>query len=509
MNNNLFRLSSALAIVLALGVVLNSCPANTDDDTAGTPGTTSDQTVFIGSFADVEFIGDFRARFSNQANEVTSAAKIVVLDGTYATNGSAIQAITGAYNAGAAIVLVRPSASQQAALMAVIQHKSVLHQAGNNTPIDMYAFNKFDEHHVLMTQLIPDSREDDTVTRLTRDENDPENITETTEAFTGSHQVGAPVVNWASFLDAIVQWLDTHNNGSRSTAALQNRAATGDVAAIVNSQRLTITAPGACEYTLENTTIGCNTIAVSIQYYVWAIYNKDTQKDYYIVSEDITIPSAGLGYRENYDSGDHYRNTGFYLNNFATNHIPQSPNGTALARDSQVFLLKQSPETTNGSQTVTTGTSWSMSGSLGFNGLGGTGSGSGSVSYSTSTSRTITDFGVRNNSLTTPGTANALWEYHLQNAPEVSAPPLLHSRTPKVGPAPNLARSTATFSNEWIWEIPTETDSTDSYRMQVQGISWYAYTWAHSNRAWSCVYGAAESGANFKQTFILTPPPRN
>ena len=493
-------------IAIAAMVTFTGCPTDGGDD-GGAAVTTGYQTAFVGSFAGVEFLNNFKARFSNQVSTVTRETKIVVLDSAYPPNGSAMPAITDAYNAGAVIVLVRPNASQQAALTDVIEHKPMLHQTGDNSPIDMYAFNKFNEHHVLMTKMILDNRSSSTVTRLTGNENNPEDITETTESFTGTHQVSDPIVDWEAFLDAIVGWIHTRNDGR--SVVNSPRAAADDVRDITNAQRWTITASGACGYKLANTNIGCNTIAVSIQYYIWAIYDRTSQKDYYIVKEDISIPSFGLGYRENYDSGDHYRNTGFYLNTFVTNHIPQSPNGTALVRDRQVFLLSQSPQTTNEGDTVTTGTSWSLGGSLGFNGVGGTGSVNGSVSYSSSVSQSIKDFVVYNKSLTTPGTANALWEYHCKNVPAVSAPPWNHNRTPKVGPAPDLARYTATFSNEWIWEIPAAAGSTDSYKMQVQGVSWYAYTWAHSDHILSCLYGAAESGANFDQTLILTAPPRN
>jgi hypothetical protein len=511
MNTNffrpVFRLTVALVTVLALGAFLAACPVNSDDDKDSVSKTTPDQTVFVGNFEGVEFINDFRARFPKRANEVTSATKIVVLDGSYSTSGSAIPAITTAYNEGAAIVLVKPSSSQQAALTAAIQHKSALYQTGEE-PIDMYAFNKFDEHHILMTELLLGYPADDTVTTITVDYDNAGAITgttENTETKTNIHQEQNPIVNWAAFLDAMVEWLDAHNNGEALRAS---RAAADDVANLMNAQKFTITASGACGYTLANTNIGCNTIAVTDQYYVWAIYDKTNHEDYYIVREDISIPSGSLGYRENYDSGNHYRNTGFYLNTFRSNHIPQSPTGTALSLNSGVFLVSSSPATANNSQTVTTGTSFSLSGSLGFNGLAGTGSAGGSVSYSNSVSQTITDFGLTNNAYSN-GTANTDWSYHIQNEPEVSAPPWNHSRTPRVGKAPDIAKSTATFTNEWVWRIPTAAGSTDSYKMQVQGSSWYAFTWAHSDAPWSCEYGAAESGANFDQTFILTPPPRD
>jgi hypothetical protein len=515
-----------LTAALAFGLVLTGCPTDSDDDDGGQVRTTSERAAFLGNFGAGTFRADFKARFTNQSSTIDGNTEVVVIAGEYPLNGAEADAVGTAYQAGAVIILIEPTGTQQAALTSAIEHRTALaHNTGDVVLCDMYAFNKFDQHHVLNTSMTFSDEIPQQITNVRVDPDTQELVTEEITEGVPSPSRVKPAKDWDAFFGVMIEWVEAHNNGtpnatmsSIGSRAITDNSATDDaVLSAQNAQKFAFSIAGAAGLTLKNTSIACKSTVVTVQYYVWAVYDQNAQEDYYIVREDVTIPSGNLGYVADApaDDGGYTKNTGFYLYEFYSNHVPQNPDGQQLALNTEVYSVSTSPATANGVQTVTTGTTWGMSGSLGFSGLGGTGSLGASLSYSSSTSRTISDFSVTNEYGQVSGlmndsdTANTRWTYRIANMPAFTGPSFWYPETVDVGEAPSLAKSTANFTNEWIWRIPTTANSGKSYQMRVRSHSYYAYSYNQATAPWQYTDGWQASGLVIDQPFALTPPPRN
>jgi hypothetical protein len=303
----------------------------------------------------------------------------------------------------------------------------------------------------------------------------------------------------------MVGWIDAHNNGQKG-GNYGARAAADDIADLMNAQQVVYTYSTASNQKRHDG-VACNTIAVTDLYHIWAVYDKTNHNDYYIVQEDVTFPSAGLGYTANHhDNGgdDHYNDTAFYMWGFQSDHVALGKNSENI--DGRLVLEKNTPESANGTSTVTSGFTWGVNGSFGFNGMGGTGSVGGSVSYTDSTTKTITDFYVQN---LTDG-KSAKWYYSISSdkVPPKSDGGFWHSRTVNVGDAPVLARTSAQFHNAWLWEI-TGTSGNDVYKMKTEAQPRIGNSWIHSTDDWEWKSSDVSYWSTFTNTINLTPPPRN
>jgi hypothetical protein len=120
-------------------------------------------------------------------------------------------------------------------------------------------------------------------------------------------------------------------------------------------------------------------------------------------------------------------------------------------------------------------------------------------------SRTAFDFVPIGNN-----TANARWNYNLQNYPHASVGSFWHDYPVTLTNAPTIATNTATFHNNWIWKIPTNRTSTANYQMITYMNANFAW-----QSAWSITWGRLRtegpiaSGSILNKTITLTPPPRN
>jgi hypothetical protein len=513
------KLVLTAAVVLVLGV--GGCGgAGAGSDGGYAPVKSSDRAVFLGDFAGNKFIGDFKARFTNRSAEVDGSTKVIVLDGSYPSNDEVIPAIVTAYQAGAVIVLVRPSQKQQMASTDAIEHKTALHHVSENASVcDMYAFNKFDDHHIFsmegnysMSGKVTQGGE-----TVEYDPDTGEEISTTPNVPADYVPVAVePVVDTAPFFDIIVAWIDAQNNnekgdGARGAAFRRDasRAAADDVSAMINAQQVVYTYLGASRYA-TNSGRACKSIPVSDIYLIWAVYDKINHADYYVVQEDVTIPNSGLGYIVN-ESKDRYKDTAFYLHSFNVNHFPLSPNGAALPLNTGAILMKHAPETANNATTVSSGFSWTLGGSLGFSGMGGTGGVSASMTHTDSESRTITDFVETNLCLDALTQANAKWDYSINHdkLPKKDKPAWNHANTVNIEGAPALATGTAQFHNVWVWEILNTGTGTDAYKMRTEGQTTYGNSWAHADGTWAYSWCDAEDGPTYNNTVNLTPPPRS
>jgi len=152
-----------------------------------------------------------------------------------------------------------------------------------------------------------------------------------------------------------------------------------------------------------------------------------------------------------------------------------------------VPLEKTSPENANDKTTITSGISYSLSGSLGFNGNGPTGSLTAGATFNNSQSFSLSDCSVNNMSGSEGKKHLAAWEYSFAD-PANGSTEFYYT---ELKDAPLLSRSNFQPVNQWIWTVPRSfTDKWSNFRFKSE------FTWTNGrsegqmNCCWIKVQGA-------------------
>ena len=186
----------------------------------------------------------------------------------------------------------------------------------------------------------------------------------------------------------------------------------------------------------------------TLRYTIYSCHSFSQNQDYYLVSQSAQLNPSTLWKRTqeghvNWPNIYEPKQEGHMRRYIFRNYWGTSPGGSSP-------LVKNSPENANETSTVTSGFSWSASGSIGFAGMSGTGSLSGGVSYSSSQSFNISDCKVNNNCGGEGLSYLAKWEYDL--ADPANGDP--HFYWSELRDAPLLARSNFQPVNQWVWVVP-------------------------------------------------------
>ena len=185
----------------------------------------------------------------------------------------------------------------------------------------------------------------------------------------------------------------------------------------------------------------------TIRYTVYSCHSFNDNLDYFLVSQSAQLNPSARWKRtqEGHVRWPHIyepKQEGHMRRYIFSNEWGENP-GNAVP------LVKHAPANANKSSSVTSGFSWSASGSVGFAGLSGTGSLSSGVSFSTSQTFTIDDCTVNNNC----GGGKAYlaeWRYVFADPANGTA----HFYWSELKDAPLLARSNFQPVNQWIWVVP-------------------------------------------------------
>ncbi len=142
-------------------------------------------------------------------------------------------------------------------------------------------------------------------------------------------------------------------------------------------------------------------------------------------------------------------------------------------------LDKTSPENANNVSTVTSGMSWSMSGTFGFNAVQGpNGSMSTGMTFNSSQSFSVSDCTV-NNKCGSEYKHTAEWEYDFAN-PSNGSTEFYYT---KLNDAPLLSRSNFQPVNQWVWTVPrTFSEAVDSFKSE------FTWTNGHSEGQLNCAW---------------------
>ena len=188
-----------------------------------------------------------------------------------------------------------------------------------------------------------------------------------------------------------------------------------------------------------------------LNYTVYSLHSFSDGQDYYLVKLESTTNAqnqyadvtnraiCGIDCKSNHVTG--------YTSRLKWKHtIPDASN-------TDITIVKHSPETLNSSHTHTDGFSYNFSGSVGYNGTNPTGSFSGGVNYSTSDTTTISDYTVLDQcSSNSAGLAQWVYEFSRPNNGDKHMSFYAKDSYRGVN-ATNASRYTHTAHIEWIWAV--------------------------------------------------------
>ena len=221
----------------------------------------------------------------------------------------------------------------------------------------------------------------------------------------------------------------------------------------------------------------------TIRYTLYSCHSFTNNMDYYFVTQSAQLnPSVLWKWIEkghvSYPNIYLPEQEGHMRRYLFENYWGETPEG--------VPLDSSSPQNANNVSTVTSGVSWNLGGSLGFNAQGPTGSLSTGATFSNSQSFSVSDCSINN--MSGSGSKDmAKWEYTFAN-PANGSTDFYYT---ELKDAPLLSRSNFQPVNQWVWTVPRSfTDKWDSLKFKSQ----FTWTNGHSegqlNCAWIKVEGA-------------------
>jgi hypothetical protein len=309
---------------------------------------------------------------------------------------------------------------------------------------------------------------------------------------------------YGNILNHFVEWIDNNGPKSRNQREEQAQALAdgNNLANLIKAQTVTFSNIAQGPWPLGSNNFQ-PTSSYTNTYFIYAVDAKDQGYDYYIIEQESMLPN-GVMYRGKFDNYKAY-----YLYSYSTDHYLLQAYAGEIT---EANILQPYPFTAVGSTSSTTSQSYNISGSLGFQGMGGAGSISGGATFSSSHTTNTSDILIQNQAMQrdegTPGpSTNARWTYQVQNLPEAVPPPVLEPDTVRITDPPTIAVNTALFYNSWIWRVPR---LRSSFRMNCYFMPLYAYTYAEATGWWGMKYINNDYYGTWQRNSIdLTPPPRN
>lgn len=216
----------------------------------------------------------------------------------------------------------------------------------------------------------------------------------------------------------------------------------------------------------------------TIRYTIYTCHSFTQNLDYYLISQSGQLNPSALWKRTEegrLDYPDIYepKVEGQMRRYLFKNYWGADP-------DTPAPLVKSSPESANGQSTLTSGMSWSASGTFGFTAAGPTGNLSSGVNFSSSQSFSMSDCTVNDRCGSEKGHM-ASWEYTFADPANGDK----HFYWTDLRDAPLLARSNFQPINQWIWTVPRDfSEKYDSLNFKSE----FTWTNGRSNGAINCFY---------------------
>jgi len=240
-------------------------------------------------------------------------------------------------------------------------------------------------------------------------------------------------------------WMD--DDGERVTEQVKayREEATKALAAGVKADNGELTQLAKAFVVTQNFSYQGNNYQLSYYIYSCHSFNVADATDYdwfYVRQEGILNASGAYGGVKSWYGGGPSDEVHYFIGNYRMNNWLDG----LASPGSGVTLMRTAPENANNVAQVTSGISWNIGGSVGFQGTQATGALNAGVTISNSTTVNVSDCEVVNNS--TDNINNARWRYEFKKPAQT----VYYAYTGLQEP-PLLSRSTFQPVNHWIWKF--------------------------------------------------------
>ena len=419
----------------------------------------------------------FNRRIGNRQTELSEDAKIIFFKGEDIYNFTVEQckAIGNAYKNGAILAIDQPKEKQILDLAVKItapEFGEGFSKEEHDVPFaDLLAYNTprgkqyilhdiIDDDPVTYQRMESETEGNSETNTVTTDKEEPETKTVTLEDVELTPYVAG------LYADEFCKWLnDMDEAESRSLDRLKaTRNSTLDQ--LVDAQQVTRTYSlvpwGYDDFPNTKKDIANHSVPITVNYFVYGVYSYSKDADYYMVDQEISVCNSSV-----------WRGTGnsekaFVLTEVCFDAHLATDNGTGLSRADGCNILNHSPNTTTGSQTITTTSSFSLSGNVGLSPSGPSGTIGGGISWGVNHASSLPDVSVANNVMDNASYQNnANWVYSVQyNDPYF--PGVFKSA--RFGDTPEVAKSTFHTYNTWIWQVDKPKKFNSSFHLHVDSF---------------------------------------
>ncbi len=306
--------------------------------------------------------------------------------------------------------------------------------------------------------------------------------------------------------DDIVYHVTNDGEGNDHYNSVSSRATESDLKLLMNAQNFShvfradnsyirMNIDGAASYWYERSCL------VETNYNIWALYDFDHDKDYYIVHQAITshngelnCPSGNQGWTH---MGGNYVYFGPWAGNMETKINLVDEDGNEVTNAS---FINPQPATHQGTASHTTGISTQLGGNLGFNMSGPTGGIAGNITFSESYSTSTPDYATE---LQTSGT-QMYWKFTAANA-HVQGHFAFENYNCTHDIVPYCYRNDCTFNQSFIYTVSNPTSpryALDVYTKQELIAYEGKNTWFYMTD----IYHTYKRDTKYK--VVLNPPVR-
>jgi hypothetical protein len=324
-------------------------------------------------------------------------------------------------------------------------------------------------------------------------------------------------------LGHLVSWLNGGGAKPRvqRTTASSLAAAGDNIQDIVKAQTITFNCTAQSPWALEdennNPTFRPSTTFTNT-YFIYAVYSKDQDYDYYIFDEESDIINGPMwrGMWTNSVLGSYTHFSGYFMTSYYNDHYLRNSANSDLTAD-RFDLIQPAPTTSTGSSSYSVSQSYNIGGSIGFMGMGGSGSSiSGGATYSSSHTMNINDVTVNYQGGQPASGINAVknanWRYAVGNLPTAQNNyTIFHPHDSTISDPPAIAVNTATFYSSWIWRVKSPQPN-EAFAVYCRYQANYCFTKCRASWPnFTYMNGTADNGNGYLQerNITLLPPPRS
>lgn len=479
-----------MALLMAMGFALTACSdkdefpedENPDDEQAELVEIPTEDkmtetckvpVVVIGSgFSDVAEA--VVRRIENPQTELSENAKVIFFKGEdiYSFSDADFRTIGKAYDKGAILAIDQPKEKHildLALKIAMPEFEEGFSGEEHDVPFaDFIAYNTprnkqyilhdiFDDDPVTVEHSKTETSGEAENGSITKEESEPVRESRVHEEFTlAPYTAGL-------YADEICKWFNRLDEAAPGGALAAFQASRGNsLDQLTEAQEVTKTysfvpyVPDDAPATKQDVANHC--VPITVNYFIYCAYSYSRDTDYYMIDQEISICSSPIWRGTGNDE------KGIVLTEVKFDASLLDGNGKSISRNNGCTILQHSPNTTTGSQTITTTSSFSLSGNVGLTPSGPSMTVGGGISWGVNHASTLPDVSVINNSMDNSEQNNAKWTYSVQYN-DAYFPGIFKKAS--FGSTPEVAKSTFHTYNSWIWQVDRPESHKPDFSLRV------------------------------------------